>query len=154
MNLQTSNRCSYFFWVAVESANKMEALLLETSITAEGSAKVPDSNKDDIPSSIGSEDSLDAFDKLCDFVSDASLADGSQAGDIAANLGVIESESFGDRFALNILQTRAVHLLQFPKVKRQPGDGGFRDLLARFGHRSPEVLSSVRLGGTILGRSV
>ena len=61
----------------------MEALFFESSITAEGSAKVPDTDEDDLPNPIGTEDRLDALDQILDLVSDTSLSYGPEARDIA-----------------------------------------------------------------------
>lgn len=67
-----------FLGVAVKGSDQMKTLLLKTAITAQGSSEVADADQDDIPSSIGAEDPLDAFDELLNPVADASLSNGAQ----------------------------------------------------------------------------
>jgi hypothetical protein len=79
LDLQLPDRFSYLFGIGVEGSEQIEALLLESAITAEGSAKVPDSDEDDFPNPIGAEDRLDALDQILDLVADTSLPYGPEA---------------------------------------------------------------------------
>jgi hypothetical protein len=67
----------------------VETLLLETSVSTERSSEVSDPHEDHVPSSIRTEHALDALDEFLDSVADTALANGPQAGDIAADLGVV-----------------------------------------------------------------
>ena len=89
LNFQLPDGFSDLFGIGVEGSEQIEALLLESAITAEGSAKVPDTDEDDFPNPIGTEDRLDALDQILDLVSDTSLSDGPEARDIASDLGVV-----------------------------------------------------------------
>ena len=89
LDLQLTDRFSDLLGVGVEGSEQIEALLLESAITAERSAKVPDSDEDDFPNPIGTEDRLDALDQILDLVADTSLPYGPEARDIASDLGVV-----------------------------------------------------------------
>ena len=87
-------------------------------------AEVSGADQQDAPDLVGAEDALDLGDQIIDAVADAGVAEGSEVGEILADLSISEAEDAAKLRRTGRLVAVADQVLQFPEVQAQSADDG------------------------------